>query len=108
MWRASRYLGDLAAKHGIDMLCYADDSQPYLSFKPAIPIAEEQAVSKLEDFISDIRLWMLVNKLKLNDEKNTFLLLGRPSKKAKVNLNSFTVGNAEIPMSDMAVNLGTL
>ncbi len=101
-------LGDLADKHGIEMHCYADDTQPYLSFKPVIPMAEEQAVSKLQNFIGDIRLWMLVNKLKLNDEKTMFLLLGRPSKKEKVELNSFTVGNAEIPMSDTAVNLGTL
>ncbi len=68
------------------MHCYADDTQPYLSFKPAVPMAEEQAVSKLTDFIGDIRLWMLVNKLKLNDDKTMFLLLGRPSKKEKVNL----------------------
>ncbi len=52
-------LGDLADNHGIEMHCYAYDTQPYLSFKPVIPMAEEQAVSKLQNFISDIRLWML-------------------------------------------------
>ena len=34
----------------------------------------------------------LANKLKLNDEKTMFLLLGRPSKLEKVNLTTFYEG----------------
>ena len=90
------------------MHCYADDTQPYLSFKPVIPMAEEMAVERLSAFIDEIRSWMLANKLKLNDEKTMFLLLGRPSKLEKVDITSFTVGGAEIPKSDFATNLGTI
>ncbi len=61
-------LGDLAQEHGVNMHCYADDSQPYLSFRPAVPMAEEMAVDKLNGFVQDIRAWMLANKLKLNDD----------------------------------------
>ncbi len=101
-------LGDLAEEHNVQMHCYADDTQPYLSFKPSVPMAEEQSVVMLENFITDIKSWMLANKLKLNDDKTMFLLLGRPSKTDKVSSNSFVVGNSEIPKSDCAVNLGTL
>ncbi len=69
-------------------------------------MAEGQA--KLESFVDDIKSWMLANKLKLNDDKTMFLLLGRPSKTEKVSSNSFVVGNSEILKPDPAVNLDTL
>ena len=52
-------LGDLASRHGVNMHAYADDTQPYLTFKPDIQMAEEIAVAKLTDFVGDIHGWML-------------------------------------------------
>ena len=101
-------LGDLAQQHEVNMHCYADDTQPYLSFKPLIPMAEGRAVEKLTGFINDVRAWMLANKLKLNDDKTVFLLLGRPSKTRRVSLSSFPMGDTDIPKSEFGTNLGTI
>ncbi len=101
-------LSDIAEKHDISIHLYADDTQPYLTFKPSISLAEEQAVSKLSSFIVELRQWMATNTLKLNDDKTVFLLIGRKAQVNKVSIDSFLVGESLIPKSDMAPNLGTL
>ncbi len=50
---------DRAQKHGVTMHCYADETQPYLSLRLAIPMAENMAVDKLKGFVQDIRALML-------------------------------------------------
>ena len=69
-------LKDIIQKHGISYHSYADDTQLYLNFRPGVDI--NNVCSRLEECISDIKLWMLSNKLKLNDEKTEVLLLGSP------------------------------
>ena len=62
-------VGDLCKKHNIDYHGYADDTQNYHSFSPNLPGDEEHCITVLENCVSDIRIWMRTNKLKLNDEK---------------------------------------
>ena len=42
---------------------YADDTQLYIKFKCKQPL---ETISKLNSCLSDIRRWMIINKLKLN------------------------------------------
>ena len=53
---------------------YADGIQLYLSTDPS---QFASARSSLERCILDVRAWMTANKLKLNDSKTEFLILGR-------------------------------
>ncbi len=101
-------LADLAEKHKIGVHMYADDTQSYISFKPIVQGAEGLAVNNMSTFITDLRCWMCENKLKLNDDKTMFLLVGRPAQISKVTLDSFQMGNVTIPKSDIAPNLGCL
>ena len=53
-------LGAILRYHSIDYHIYADDTQLYLSFKCNTPLA---SLIKLNNCISDIRVWMINNKL---------------------------------------------
>ena len=46
----------------------------YVSYDLNKEGAEEAAVRKLEDCIEDIRKWMAINKLKLNDDKSELIV----------------------------------
>ena len=55
---------------------YADDSQLYLPFKPNNEVSESEAVKSMEFCIRAIRTWMWMDKLKLNDDKTEFMIIG--------------------------------
>ena len=59
-------LGAILKYHDIGYHVYADDTQLYISFKCNDPTAY---LPKLNSCISDIRVWMIKNKLKINDSK---------------------------------------
>ena len=69
-------LGSICTKHHINFHMYADDQQIYLSFKPSKAGDKENCIKRLEICIAEIRDWMIVNKLKLNDEKTEFIIFG--------------------------------
>ena len=52
--------------HSIGYHIYADDTQLYISFKYNTPLA---SLIKLNNCISDIRVWMINNELKINHSK---------------------------------------
>ena len=68
-------VGDIARHHGINYHLYADDIQLYVSFDPRSPEALENVLTKLQSCISDMKQWIMVNKLKLNDTKMDFFFV---------------------------------
>ena len=56
--------------HNIGYHIYADDTQLYISFKCNDPLA---TLPKLNSCVSDIRVWMIKHKLKINDSKQNSL-----------------------------------
>ena len=100
-------VGDLCKKHNIDYHGYTDDTQNYHSFSPNLPGDEDHCITMLENCVSDIRVWMRMNKLKLNDEKTEFLVVATRQQLAKVSKNIvIRVGPDLIKASDSAKNLG--
>ena len=98
---------EIASKHGVSAHLYADDTQLYLPFS-LTPEGAERAVIKIEDCIDDVRKWMSVNKLKLNEDK-TELLVILPTRQAhKCSITSITIGGCEVQTTDSARNLGVI
>ena len=87
-------LGHLCRKHGLLFHSYADNQHLYISFNPAIPLGKEECLIKIHACIEEIRSWMKINLLKLNDSKTEFLLIGT---KHQVNLT----GEIAIKISDI-------
>ena len=76
---------------------YADDNQLYISFKPSLDGKNEQeAVAKLNECIKDVRKWMLQHKLKINDGKTEFIIIGGAKQLSKINGYPITVGSSKI------------
>ena len=87
---------------------YADDSQLYMSFKPDSKECETRCVSAMETCIKAIRAWMIEDKMKLNDGKTEFLIIGSRQQLEKVRIDMLSVGHVEIFAISSAKNLGTI
>ena len=69
-------LGDICQQHHINFHCYTDDQQIYLSFQPPSLGSSKTCLTSLQNCITDIRLWMKTNLLKIDDSKTEFLIVG--------------------------------
>ena len=93
--------------HLPDVHAYADDTQLYISFRPALAAEQSVAINAMQDCITDIRKWMLEVKLKLNDDKTEFIIIGTRQQLAKVSVDSLQIGNETITSSSEVKNLGS-
>ncbi len=86
------------------MLIYND--QLYLVFKPN-PEDSELARERVETCISELREWMAISFLMLNDDKTVFLVIGSCFKD-RPHVRNLTIGSTHISMSNSARNLGVI
>eukprot|EP00794_Sanderia_malayensis_P013257 gene13257-14621_t len=87
--------------------CYADDTQLYLAFQPDDSTAQDSALEAMEACLQDIRMWMIRDRLMINDDKTEFMIIGTQAQLRKVHRNSLTIGESKVPPSDEPLrNLG--
>ena len=98
-------VASICRKHGISCHFYADDSQLYLAFDP-----QDEDIARLcmEACISEIREWLRLNHLKLNDSKTEFMVMGSPAQLKNLHTVSLTIGGATIASTSSARNIGAL
>ena len=103
---ASR-LFEVVKKHLPLVHGYADDTQLYVSFRPASTAAEDAAVKAMESCIDDVRAWLACNKLMCNDSKTELLIIGSRRQLSKISTNCIRVGNCDIKSQESVRNLGS-
>ena len=98
-------LGAILRHHNIGYHIYADDTQLYISFKYTDPL---EALTKLNMCISDIRVWTIKNKLKINDSKTEFIIFRFTLLKQKFSDLSVSVGDMQVSPSSKVRDLGVV
>lgn len=96
-------LGNIIRRHGLQFHCYADDIQIYFttsSDRPSLP-------DSLTACIRDIKHWMSLNFLKLNDNKTEILVIGSAASVKRMD-QSFYIDGFHIKPSSLTRNLGVL
>ena len=91
----------LPSSHG-----YADDTQLYLSFCPESPVCQNDAVKVVETCITEVRAWLVSQKLKFNDLKTEFLIIGTRQQLKNMEINSVRVGDVNIKPAESVRDLG--
>jgi hypothetical protein len=94
-------------RHNLSYHVYADDTQIYLAFKPSQQ-QSDLAIKCLENCVSDIRVWMKQNFLKLNDNKTQFMFFGSYQQLAKIPSPNIIIGETHIESLSKARNLGVI
>ena len=82
-------------RHLPDVHTSADDTQLYISFNADSSAEQSAAVEAMQSCIADIRvLWMLQDRLRLNDGKTKFIIIGTRQQLAKSTIDALQVGES--------------
>ena len=101
-------LGKIIQKHNLKYHIYADDTQIYIEFNPRIPGDSVTALFKLESCITEIKNWMNMNKLKLNEDKTEFFVASSKNNRNYINEPTLNVCGTIIKPSEAVRNLGVI
>ena len=101
--------GRIIQRHGLTYHLYDDDTKLYMAFKPSDVISQCDAVSQIEAFVADIRIWMSDNFVRLNDDKTELMIITTREELRKISDISIKVGDQSIsPSDDPPRNLGEI
>jgi hypothetical protein len=98
-------LSDLIAAHGQVSQGYADDRQLYRAFHLK---ERQQAFSNLECCVQDVRVWMRLNWLKLNDGKTELMVFSTMHMQERHKDVTLRIGETDVENRHPVKNLGVL
>ena len=74
-----RPLKDIIQRHGLHYHLYADDIQIFTEFSPCNSSQVNQTLDRMVNCLTEIKNWMFLNKLKLNEDKTEFAIFASPT-----------------------------
>ena len=95
----------IASDFGLNVHCYADDGQLYISSKAG---AAESSIELVTACINQLDRWMSSNRLKLNSDKTQLIWLGSRQQLLKVNPDSILLGASTVRFQSSVVDLGVV
>ena len=95
----------IASDFGLNVQCYADDGQLYISSKAG---AAESSIELVTACINQLDQWMSSNRLKLNSDKTQLIWLGSRQQLLKVNSDSILLGASTVRFQSSVVDLGVV
>ena len=87
---------------------FADDHTVGNKFKPGDWGDETRCMEELEKCVTDLKVWMNENRLKMNNNKTEFILFGSKPQLDKCKTKTLNVNNTEIELADKVKYLGVL
>ncbi len=99
-------LADILRRHNMLFNFYADVTQLYTSFTCNDEHDLSSTAQRIEACLADIRTWMLLNKLKLNEDKTELLVIHSRYRPSLV--FSLNCGHDIIIPSDLVRNIGVI
>ena len=98
-------VADIIKRFDLVYHIYADDTQLYVSFEA--DGGTELMKARIENWIAEIRRWMIFNGLKFNDDKTTSILM-HSKFRPRPSFEQIKVRDNLIPFSRSASNLGVI
>ena len=99
-------LGNICRENDVHAQFFADDKLMYLAFKPKKTDSQEQCITTLEKCISETKTWMGSNRLRLNDDKIEFIIIGSRQQLSKITDIAIIIGNTTIQPVETVCDLG--
>ena len=101
-----RPLGRLLTYLSLWYHAYADDTQASKSARASDRNDQISTISRLQTGIHHVSEWMFHNKLKINQEKNEFLIIASKNNQRQIAVDHMTLDENVIKRSEFARNLG--
>ena len=91
----------------ISIIGFTDDHAMKKSFIPTLEDDEEVCIANLQACLSRVKEWMDSMRLKMNEGKTKFIIIGSSHQIAKCSMTQLKVNNVEVQRSSVINYLGT-
>ena len=101
-------IGDRIRRHQLNFTLYVDDTQLYVNFELSDDDNKLSSLNKIENCVSDVRMWINANVLKVNEDKTVALVDSSRNNQTKHNITAINIGDCDITPSLSVRNIGVV
>jgi hypothetical protein len=101
-------LAHIISSHNLKYHFYADDTQLYITFNPKEQSSFDLSSATMEECIREIKTWMNINMLKLNEDKTEVLFIASPHFQKCISNTYLTVNQTPVSRTNSARNIGVI